>query len=43
MKTLEEIKQKIKSLQENKNLTNCTKNFYWEQALEWVIKNDNNK
>lgn len=38
MKTAEEIKAKLKDMEENTNLTNLQKNLYWEQALKWVLE-----
>lgn len=38
MKTENEIKEKLKFMGKNTNITNVTKNFYWQQALEWVLE-----
>ncbi len=37
MKTIEEINEKLKEIKENTKMSNWTKNYYWKQALNWVM------
>lgn len=38
MLTEKEIREKLKELQENTNMTNMTKNYHWEKALKYVLE-----